>query len=207
VEYEKLAREPLALNSLHKYLASLGYRSFDESTHPALGLLRSGMGKRHIIVDIDGKHTKLKGDCFSLVPYHGTHVVEATGLPDLNCFSPFELLGMKRTVEIGAAGLAKRVDSGLDIREAKGRRIWVGQKVDGDSYEVINERPTTHKEVRLMSSLLMLTERYTIQVKELETRMADVKRKLEIVMEASRLLEEEGLTDDSPQPFTEKTYR
>jgi hypothetical protein len=198
VEHEKLAREPLALNSLHKYLASLGYRSFEESRHPALGLLRGGTERRHLIVDIDGKHTKLKADCFSLVPYHGTYVVEATGLPDLNCFSPFELLGMKKTVKIGAAGLARRVDSGLDIRQAKGRRVWVGQKVDGDRDEVINERPTTHKEVRLMSSLLMLIERYTIQVKELETRMADVKRKLEVVLEASRLLKEEGLADDDP---------
>jgi hypothetical protein len=199
LEHEKLAHRPLSLNSLHKYLASLGYRSFEKSRRPALGLLRGRMGRRHIIVDIDGKQTKLKADCFSLVPYHDTYVVEATGSPDLNYFSPFELLGMKRTVEIGAAGLARRVDSGLDIREAK--RIWIGEKVDD---EAISEPPTRHKEVYEMSGLQQLTERYVTQLEELETRMAEVKHRLEIVIEASRLLQEEGLSEDSPPvPFAE----
>jgi hypothetical protein len=47
-----------------------------------------------------------------------------------------------------------------------------------------------------MSGLQLLIERYVRQIKELETRMADAKHKLEIVMEASRLLAEEGLSDD-----------
>jgi hypothetical protein len=201
LEHEKLAREPLGLNSLRKYLASLGYRSFEMSRRPALGLLRGRLGRRHVIVDIDGKQTKLKGDCFSLVPYHGTYVVEAAGSPDLNYFSPFELLGMKRTVEIGAAGLERRVDSGLDIREARGRRMWVGEKAED---EAIHEPPTKHKEVCDMSGLNMLIQRYTKQLEELETRMAEVKRKLEITMEASRLLQEEGLSEDGPRvPFVE----
>jgi hypothetical protein len=54
------------------------------------------------------------------------------------------------------------------------------------------------KEVRRMSGLQSLTEKYVAELKELETRMKDVKRKLETVMEASRLLEEEGLSEDSP---------
>jgi len=203
-EHEKLAREPLGLNSLRKYLASLGYGNFEMSRRPALGVLRGRLGRRHIIVDIEGKHTKLKSDCFSFVPYHGTYVVEATGSADLSSFSPSELLKMKRTVEIGAAGLAKRVDSGLDIREAKGRRIWVGGKV-GD--ETINEPPPTHKEGYTMANLHALMEKYVTHIKELETRMAETKHKLEIVMEASRLLAEEGLSDDYPpdRPGEERT--
>jgi hypothetical protein len=54
-----------------------------------------------------------------------------------------------------------------------------------------------------MSSLQLLTEKYVNQLKELEASMAEVRRKLEIVMEASRLLEEEGFSEDSPS-FAEK---
>jgi len=59
----------------------------------------------------------------------------------------------------------------------------------------------SNKEVRIASGLKMLTEKYATQLKELETRMTEVKRKLEIVKEASRLLEEEGLSEDNPPLF------
>lgn len=62
------------------------------------------------------------------------------------------------------------------------------------------------KKVPKMSSLQLLTEKYITQLKALETQMADVKHKLEIVTEASRFLEEEGLSEDGPSSFTEKTY-
>jgi hypothetical protein len=198
LEHEKLAHELLGSDSLRKYLASLGYRSFEKRQCPALSLLRSRMGRRYIIVDIDGKQTKVKGDCFTLVQYHDTYVVKATGSPDLNCFSPFELLRMKRTVELGAARLPRRVDGGLDIREAKRRRVWVGKNFDEGRYEAAAEPQHNHKEVRTMSGLQLLTEKYVTQLKELETRMGEVKRKLETVMEASRLLAEEGLSEDGP---------
>ena len=63
---------------------------------------------------------------------------------------------------------------------------------------------TNEKEVRTMSGLKMLTGKYVAEMKELETRLADVKHKLEIVLEASRLLEEEGLSEDNPPPFGDK---
>jgi hypothetical protein len=47
-----------------------------------------------------------------------------------------------------------------------------------------------------MANIHALIEKYVTQIKELETRMAETKHKLEIVMEASRLLAEEGLSDD-----------
>ncbi len=53
-----------------------------------------------------------------------------------------------------------------------------------------------------MSGLQMLIERYTTQLKELEIRLADVKHKLGTVIEAARLLEEEGLAQET----FEKTY-
>jgi hypothetical protein len=68
-----------------------------------------------------------------------------------------------------------------------------------DTTEETNISSLTPKEVCPMSGLLMLIERYTIQVKELEARITELKRKLEIVMEVSRLLEEEGVADDNPQ--------
>ena len=57
-----------------------------------------------------------------------------------------------------------------------------------------------------MVSLQLLTEKYVNQLKELEASVAEVKRKLEVVMEASRLLEEEGLSEDSHSRDWTNTY-
>ena len=46
-----------------------------------------------------------------------------------------------------------------------------------------------------MTSLQSLIERYTDKLAQLEIQASDVKHKLNIVMEASRLLEEEGLSE------------
>jgi hypothetical protein len=64
--------------------------------------------------------------------------------------------------------------------------------------------PSMHKEARTTSGLQLLAEKYVTQIKELETRIADAKHKVEVVTEASRLLEEEGLSDDSPTPIAKK---
>ncbi len=198
LEHEKLAHEPLGVDSLRKYLASLGYRSFEKRQRPVLSLRRTGIERSNIVVEIDGKPTRMEGDCFTLVPYDGAYVVKAVCSADLGCFSPFEILGMKRTVEVGVAGLARRIDRGLDIQEAKRRMIWVGEKADPDHYGAVDGPPNKHKEVRTMSGLQLLTERYVTQLKELETRMAEVKHRLEVVMEASRLLQEEGISEEGP---------
>jgi len=60
-----------------------------------------------------------------------------------------------------------------------------------------------------MSSLRVLIEKYVTQMKELEGRIADTKHKLEIVMEASRLLAEEGLADEYPSDRSgeDRTYQ
>ena len=52
-----------------------------------------------------------------------------------------------------------------------------------------------------MSGLQLLIERYVAQLNELEARMADVNRKLEIITETSRLLEEEGLSEANPTAY------
>jgi hypothetical protein len=62
------------------------------------------------------------------------------------------------------------------------------------------------KEVRATSPLELLTEKYHNQLRELETRLAEVKGKLETVMEASRLVEEEGFSRDSPSLAEKKTF-
>ncbi len=49
-----------------------------------------------------------------------------------------------------------------------------------------------------MSNLNMLIEKYAAQMKDLEMRMAEIKHKLEIVTEATRLLEEEQPSDENP---------
>ena len=54
------------------------------------------------------------------------------------------------------------------------------------------------EKVRTVSGLQLLIERYTAQMKELEARMAQTRHKLEVVLEASQLLVEEGLSDEYP---------
>jgi hypothetical protein len=46
-----------------------------------------------------------------------------------------------------------------------------------------------------MINLQFLIDRYKKRLEELETQVSDVKRKLNIAIEASRLLEEEGLLE------------
>ena len=53
-----------------------------------------------------------------------------------------------------------------------------------------------YKEAYTMAGLHTLMERYVAQIKELESRMADTRHKLEVVMEALRLLTEEGLSEE-----------
>jgi hypothetical protein len=55
-----------------------------------------------------------------------------------------------------------------------------------------------------MSGLQLLTEKYVTKLKELEAESQDVKHKLETVMEASRLLEEEGLSEGYAPSFGEQ---
>jgi len=68
----------------------------------------------------------------------------------------------------------------------------------------ILSHPSLHKKVRTVSGLQLLIERYVAQLNELEARMADVNRKLEIITETSRLLEEEGLSEANPPPIVDK---
>ena len=55
-----------------------------------------------------------------------------------------------------------------------------------------------------MSGLQSLIERYVGQLKDLEARMADVKHKLEIATEASRLLGEDGVSEGGPSAVVEE---
>ena len=83
------------------------------------------------------------------------------------------------------------------------------QRANVDPARGITVLSFTRKEVRAMSGLQLLIERYVGQLKELETRRADTKCKVEIVTEASRLLAEEGLSDEYPpdRPAEDGTYQ
>jgi hypothetical protein len=48
----------------------------------------------------------------------------------------------------------------------------------------------------MMTDLQILTEKYKKTVTQLEGQIAEIRRKMDIVAEASRLLEEEGLVSD-----------
>jgi hemerythrin-like domain-containing protein len=78
------------------------------------------------------------------------------------------------------------------FKKMEEERMGVGQHSGLDSTQEI----LTHKEVRVMSNLQTLIQRYETQLKELEIRTAEIKHKLEIVSEAAVLLEQEGLSED-----------
>ena len=103
------------------------------------------------------------------------------------------LRGKKMQLGLREADLAhKMAEIGTRLREIQG----LDTKVKAP--EAIPKKLEERKEAITMSNLNVLTEKYVVQMKELKTRMADTKRKLEIVLEASHLLVEEGLSDEHP---------
>ncbi len=194
-EHERRTGDLLSVDLLHKYLVSLGLKSFEKKTWHGFGLVSRKTETMRMFARVDGKRIELKDDRFAFVHDEDGYAVKATGSPDLSCFSPFELFGMKRTVETGAAILAKRVDSGLDIREAK-RRIWIEDSATNiGRYGAGDQRFSTGlPQAPKASGLAMLVVNYEKQVGELECRLAETRRKLETIMETLRLLEEEGLS-------------
>jgi hypothetical protein len=57
-----------------------------------------------------------------------------------------------------------------------------------------------------MSGLNLLVEKYVTQLKELENRIAETKRRLEVITEASHLLVEEGFSgNNAPVHFPDNT--
>jgi hypothetical protein len=207
-EHERRTHKPLTRTFLHKYLSFLDFTSLEKTGRPALGVLYRSIGKGPVSIDTPGKRDILRNECFALVPdAGGGYVVKAVGKPDLECFSPFELHEMRRLVETYAdqfvvASHIREVSRGT-IRFQK--QMWAKENAVADYDDAFDDGSIAkHKEVRAMFGLEMLTEKYVIRLKELEAQLADVKHKLEVVMEASRLLEEEGLSGDSHTPFGDK---
>jgi hypothetical protein len=207
-EHEKLTHKPLAHTFLYKYLAFLDFASLEKVGRPALGLLSCTMGRGPVPVGIYGKGDKPRDDRFVYVSRgEGRYIVKAAGEPDLSCFSAFELNEMKKLVETYAHQFAKAFDLGgvglgATVYSTKTRHNRKGGMINyGDVFD--DEFFTKQREVRIMSGLQLLTEKYVTQLKDLETRMGEVKHKLETVMEASRLLEEEGLSEDSPPVYSD----
>jgi hypothetical protein len=192
-EHEKGARELLTVTTLHEYLAFFEYGSSEEAECPALESQAFGMS-RTPGEPCSGQAT-YTGDSFLLIPQKGTYVVKATGKPDLSRFSPFELKEMTSLVKAKVAPLAGVSHERHDPREETWAEI---KKAVMDASEL--SFFTKPKEVDKMSGLTLLTEKYTTQIQELENKMAEIKRKLETIAEASRLLEEEGLSEEEARP-------
>ena len=199
-EHRRLTGRPLTHTSLYKYLAFLDYASIEKTGRPALGLLYRTKGKHPLPVVTHAKLHSLREDRFVFLPQgQGRYLVAATAEPDLSFFSPLEVSEMKSLVETYAYRFAKAQDAGEEVRKATGfwKRRWMRANETVDFDDVFDDDFfINHKEVCTMAGLHALIEKYVTQIKELETRMAETKHKLEIVMEASRLLAEEGLSDD-----------
>jgi hypothetical protein len=215
-EYERLTQKPLAVGSLHKYLALLDHASLEKLGHPALGLLHRTRGR--ILTDPYESRKTGKHDCFVVIHKQGKYVVKATKEPDLNRFSSFELNEMKRLVQVNADRLGKvlynrfssferdemkrgRADGLAGSRNQDDTREQAWAKIKSAVMDV-SERNffTQHKEVSEMTGLRLLIEKYETRLSELEAEMAELKRKMETVKEALHLLKEEGLLEDEPKP-------
>jgi hypothetical protein len=198
-EHERLTHKPLTHTFLDQYLAFFDFASMEKIGHPALGLLYRTRGRGPLPIGTYEMRDKQKNGCHILLSQSkGRYIVKATGKPDLSCFSPFELSEMKRLVETYAHRFAKAFDAGEAMRAGlrKGSRgVRTNAGIDYDDVFDHNFF-TKHEEATTMNNLHALIEKYVAQMKELETRMTDVKHKLEVVMEASRLLMEEGLSDE-----------
>jgi hypothetical protein len=212
-EHERLTQELLAVTTVHKYLAFIDNASLEKIGRPAFGFPRRE--RERTFTDPYERRETPKDDCFVLIPRKGEYVVKATREPDLSCFSSFELDEMKRLVKVNADRLAKvlhkrfsslKTDGTKKLDEVYADRLddtredaWAAIK---NAAMDVSERSffTKRKEVGKMSGLNLLIEKYENRLKELETQMEEVKRKLEVVTEASRLLKEEGLSEDEPRP-------
>ncbi len=199
-EHRRLTGRPLTHTSLYKYLAFLDYASIEKTGRPVLGLLYRAKGRHPLPVGTHAKLHSLREDRFIFLPQgQGRYLVAATAKPDLGSFSPFEVSEMKSLVETYAERFAKAREAEEAVRKATGfwRRRWTRTSESVGFDDVFDDDFfINHREVCTMAGLHALIEKYVAQIKELETRMAETKHKLEIVMEASRLLAEEGLSDD-----------
>ena len=201
-EHERLARKSLTHTSLYKYLAFLDYASIEQSGRPALGLLYLSRVRHPLPLGTFARLARLKKDPFVFLPRRGGgYLVKATVEPDVSHFSPVELSEMKKLVETYAlcrANVCDAVEARLG-RAGFWKRTRIGTSEDAGYDDVFNDDfLAKYKEAYAMASLRTLMEKYTTQMKEFETRMADARHKLEVVMEASRLLAEEGLSDEYP---------
>jgi hypothetical protein len=212
-EHERLARRPLTHTSLYKYLAFLDYATIEKTGRPALGLLYRTRGRHPLPLGTYAKRARLKKDCFIFLPRGGgRYLVKATEEPDVSSFSPLELSEMKKLVETYALRFAKAC--GVEETRLEATDFWKKTRIrasENVGYDEVfdDEFITKYKEAYAMAGLHVLIEKYVAQIKELETHLADTKHKLEIVMEASRLLMEEGLSDEYPadRPAEDRTHQ
>ncbi len=199
-EHERVTSRPLTHTSLYKYLTFLDYASIEKTGRPALGLLFRTKGRHTLPIPTYTKLHSLREDRFIFLPQgQGGYLVRATAKPDLSSFSSLEVSEMKSLVETYAHRFAKVRDAGEAAHKARGfwKSRWIRMSESVGYDDVFDDDFfMNHKEVCIMAGLHALIEKYVAQIKELETRMAETKHKLEVVMEASRLLVEAGLSDD-----------
>jgi len=198
-EHERQTGTLLTHTSLFKYLAFLDYASIERTGRPALGVLYHTRDKHPLPVGTWAKLQRLRKNCAAFFRQgQGRGLVKAIREPDLSFFSPFEVSEMKSLVETYAHRFAKA----RHTREARFQLTGLWKRIPFASIIVRYDDAfnddfiANHKEAHAMAGVHALIEKYVAQIKELETRLAETKRRLEIVMEASRLLTEEGLSDE-----------
>lgn len=206
-EHERLTQKPLPVNSVHKYLALLDQASFEKVGRPVFGRHCRRAGRE--FTKPWGEQEARNGDCFVVMLTEGEYVVNATKSLNLSYFSSLELDEMKRLVKVNALREVLQTKfSSLDTDDTKINADFLDDSSEetteiGDNVVDASDSSsfTKHKEVDQMTGLNMLIEKYETRLNELEARMAEVKRKLETVTEALRLLKDEGLLEDEPKPW------
>ena len=99
--YKKTKRFP-SQTHIYKYLALFEFGILEETGDSPLGLTYKAMQYGPVPMEIYDKRDKLKSDQFVFMKRDNTYFVKATGKPDLDYFSEYEIEKMKNLVFIYA---------------------------------------------------------------------------------------------------------
>jgi hypothetical protein len=139
----KKTKQPLFQTALYKYLAFLDFKGIEKNGQPILGLKYQAMDRGPVPIDIYGKRSEIKSNCFNFVADgNGGFIIESIGKPDLDYFSKFEQDEMNNLIDIFATSFAKT----KHFSDASHEQIKAWKKAYKDKPNSIIDYSLTFKE-------------------------------------------------------------